>query len=126
MAKLSTDISQKIDIECRKSDSLYLLATLETGFHGSGNYFNVDSYTNVALIVKNSNDNSVLELYKSVGTDSGVKYYEKITTTTTGNIIITATSTAMTIPEGSYTYTCKISDSTTQHTVMHGKFKIVD
>ncbi len=126
MAKLSTDISQKIDIECRKSDSLYLVATLETGSYGSGNYFNLSSYNNVALIVKNSNGNSVLELYKSAGTDSGVKYYEKISTTTIGNITINATSTAMTIPEGSYTYTCKISNSITQHTVMHGKFKIVD
>tara|TARA_X000001382_G_scaffold120194_1_gene101557 strand:- start:631 stop:1011 length:381 start_codon:yes stop_codon:yes gene_type:complete len=126
MAKLSTDISQKIDIECRKSDSLYLIATLETGSHGSGNYFNVNLYTGVTLIVKNSTGNSVLELYKSFGTNSGVKYYNTITTTTTGNITITATSTAMTIPEGSYTYTCKISNSTTQHTVMHGKFKIVD
>ena len=105
---------------------LWLLATLETGSYGSGDYFNVNTYPNVALIVKNSNDNSVLELYKGSGTNSGVKYYETITTTTTGTINITATSTAMTIPEGSYTYTCKISNSTQQYTVMHGKFKIVD
>lgn len=126
MAKISTDISQKIDIECRKSDTLYLRATLETGSYGSGDYFDTNAYNSVSFIVKNSNGNSVLELYKGTGSDSGVKYYSAITTSHQGKIEFNASSAAMTIPEGTYIYTCKIASSTTQHTVMHGKFKIVD
>jgi len=126
MAKISTDISQKIDIECRKSDTLYLRATLETGSYNSGDYFNTNSYSNVSFIVKNSNGNSVLELYKGSGVNSGVKYFGAITTSHQGKIEFNASSAAMTIPEGTYTYTCKIASSTTQHTVMHGKFKVVN
>ena len=128
MAKLSTDISEKIDIECRKSDNLYLSVTLETGSAGSGEYFNLSVYTSVAFIAKNQNGNSVLELYKegTAAQNTGVKYYGVITTNTAGTIQITANSNAMTIPEGTYSYTCKIGATGLQHTIMHGKFKIVD
>lgn len=125
MAKVSTDISKKIDIECRKGDTLWILAVLETGSAGSGTYMNISSYTEAAFVVKNSNDNSVLELYQSSGTDVGVKYYDTISNGGVGgSLVISATSDAMNIPEGTYTYTCKISRTGAQHTVMHGKFKV--
>tara|TARA_R110002012_G_scaffold155033_1_gene315741 strand:- start:1327 stop:1710 length:384 start_codon:yes stop_codon:yes gene_type:complete len=127
MATVSTDISEKIDIECRKSDTFYLAAILEKGSLGSMVYMNLESFTEITLVVKNANDNSVLELYKTSGTNSGVKYYETITDTGSGGaIMISATSDAMNIPEGTYTYTCKISKTGFKNTVMHGKFKVVD
>ena len=127
MATVSTDISKKIDIECRKGDTLWILAVLETGSVGSGTYMNISSYTQTAFVVKNSNDNSVLELYQGSGTDVGVKYYETISNGGVGgSLTISATSDAMNIPEGTYTYTCKISRTGAKHTVMHGKFKVVD
>ena len=126
MAKLSTDISQKIDLECRKSDNLYLQLTLEEGSAGSGEYFDLSPFSECAFIAKNQNNNSVLELYKSSGTDAGVKYYQTVSVGSNGLISITANSNAMTIPEGTYSYTLKVSSGTQQHTIMHGKFKIVD
>ena len=127
MATVSTDISRKTDIECRKGDTLWLLAVLETGSFNSGTYMNISSYTETAFVVKNSNDNSVLELYQSTGTDVGVKYYNTISNGGTGgSLIISASSDAMNIPEGTYTYTCKISRTGAKHTIMHGKFKVVD
>lgn len=126
MAKISTDISQKTDLECRKSDNLYLQLTLEEGSVGSGDYFDLSSFTECTLVAKNQNNNSVLELYKSSGTNAGVKYYQTITVGSNGIILIQASSNAMTIPEGTYSYTLKVSSSTQQHTIMHGKLKIVD
>mgnify|MGYP003129771554 FL=1 len=127
MAKLSTDISQKIDIECRKGDSFVLIAVLETGKVGSGIYMSLVSFTEITFIAKNSNGNSVVEYYKSSGTDTGVKYYDTISDTgSAGGILISAPSDSTNIPEGTYNYTCKISKTNAQHTVMHGKFKVVD
>ena len=127
MAKLSTDISQKIDIECRKGDSFFLVAVLETGKIGSGIYFNLGTFTEIKFIAKNSSGNSVVEFYQSSGTNTGVKYYDTITNTgSSGGILINAPSDATNIPEGTYNYTCKISKTDSQHTIMHGKFKVVD
>mgnify|MGYP003626885961 CR=1 FL=1 len=135
--KVSSDISTNVNITARKNDSFYLEATLT---NEDDTIFNLTSYTLTQLEIKKvsgtlvkkftNSGNSATETTEtlkcatiSTDTTNGIiKIDVPYTTTLTGGTAFTN----MNLLVGSYDYTLKISSSTELHTVMHGKFKIVD
>lgn len=134
--QVSSDISTNINITARKNDSFYLEATLT---NDDDTVFDLTSYTSVVLEIKKSSG-TLVKTITNAGTASSdtteILKSQTITKDTTNGIIkidvpyttnVSGTVyTNMNLLVGSYDYTLKISSSTELHTVMHGKFKIVD
>lgn len=134
--QVSSDISTNINITARKNDSFYLQATLT---NDDDTVFDLTSYTSVVLEIKKSSG-TLVKTITNAGTASSdtteILKSQTITKDTTNGIIkidvpyttnVSGTVyTNMNLLVGSYDYTLKISSSTELHTVMHGKFKIVD
>ena len=134
--QVSSDISTNINITARKNDSFYLEATLT---NDDDTVFDLTSYSSVVLEIKKSSG-TLVKTITNAGTASSdtteIIKSQTITKDTTNGIIkidvpyttnVSGTVyTNMNLLVGSYDYTLKISSSTELHTVMHGKFKIVD
>mgnify|MGYP003109280675 CR=1 FL=1 len=134
--QVSSDISTNINITARKNDSFYLEATLT---NEDDTVFDLTSYTSVVLEIKKPSGTLVKKITNtgtaSSDTTESLKA-ETITNDTTNGIIKIdvpysttvgdSTFTNMNLLVGSYDYTLKISSSTELHTVMHGRFKIID
>lgn len=137
--KISSDISTKIDITARKNDSFYLQATVTDSNNSA---FNLTDYNTIEFVIKNRN-NSLVKVFSKGGnaatettevnkvatvTDSGsagvITINVKATTVTTNNPNVTFEN--MNIQAGNYEYSCKIESSTETHTILHGKFKVID
>tara|TARA_R110002012_G_scaffold44107_1_gene118766 strand:- start:1606 stop:1995 length:390 start_codon:yes stop_codon:yes gene_type:complete len=127
MAKISTDISTNIDIECRSGDSIQLEVLLETGSVGSGNYFNISSQASGTIFqVVNGLGEHVISWDTAAGnTSSGPGQYGGIIVVgNKGLITLQGLSTQTNIPAGVYFYTLKCEGGAQKFTVMHGKFKV--
>lgn len=137
--KISSDISTNVDITSRKLDSFFLQAAVT---NEDSTVFNLTSYTNIDFVITNSN-NTVVKKFSKTGTAASgtTESLKPATITDTGSagvitINVTATTTTtnspsvtfknMNVQVGSYTYTLKIASSTETHTILHGKFKVVD
>lgn len=122
--KISSDVSSNVDITCRKGDSFSLTATIT---NSDGSIFDLDDYTNSEMIVTNSHDGTLRKFHKTAATDGGVDYYGTITyTALEGKVHINAVGEKMLIPEGTYKYVLKIAGVGGVHTILHGKFKVID
>lgn len=127
--KLNADISTNVDITCRKNDNLYLVATVK---NSDDSIFDLTNYTLAEFLVLNSNDNTVRKFSTASSTTSPPIYYNTITRNVTlGTLSLNADGGMMSIPEGSYNYTLKItgsdgSGSSLIATILHGKFKVID
>ena len=133
---ISSDISTNVNITARKKDSFYWVATLT---HEDDTVFDLTNFTSCELKITNSNNTLVKQFVKggSSSADTDTKKYGKIVTDVTlGTITINVPAstslqdgtiyTNMNLLVGSYDYTLKIDSGTHLHTVMHGRFKIID
>jgi len=137
--KISSDISTNIDITARKNDSFYLQATVT---NSNNSAFDLTNYSTIEFIIKNRN-NSLVKVFSKGGnaatdttevnkvatiTDTGtsgvITINVKASTTTTNTPSVTFDN--MNIQAGNYEYSCKIESSTETHTILHGKFKVID
>ena len=141
--KASSDISTNIDITCRKNDSFFLKATItnadSTAFDLSGyndiiflvvnsSSAEVRKFTNGAAGTGNSNYTNILKpgvMTRSDAAGGIIEINVKSTTTDTSGVSDVIYKN-MDIPAGTYSYTLKIESSTELHTIMHGKFKVID
>lgn len=138
--KISSDISTNVDITSRKLDSFYLQAIVT---NEDSSAFDLTDYANIDFVIKNSN-NTIVKQFSKTGTQStgtteslkpqtitdsgalGVITINVAAKTTVESGDNAGTYNNMNIQVGSYTYTLKIVSSTETHTILHGKFKVVD
>lgn len=123
--KISSDVSTNIDISCRKGDNFFLNAVIS---NSDGTRFNISTYSILQLIVTNANDNTVRKFHNTSGTDGNIDFFSTISSAnhaTTG-ISINAAGGKMNIPAGTYKYVFKIASNTNTHTILDGKFKVID
>jgi len=138
--KISSDISTNVDITSRKLDSFFLRAAVT---NEDSTVFDLTNYANIDFVIKNSN-NTIVKQFSKTGTAStdtteslkpqtitdsgalGVITINVVATTTVSGGSNAGTYNNMNIQVGSYTYTLKIVSSTETHTILHGKFKVVD
>ncbi len=134
--KISSDISTNVDITARKNDSFFIQATVT---NEDATAFDLSSYGTIDLSIKNNNNTEVKRFKKegAVSDTTEVVKNATITDNTTGGVITinvpsvsvgagSATFNNMNIQVGTYTYTCKIVSATETHTILHGKFKVLD
>lgn len=139
--KVSSDISTNVDITARKNDSFYLQATIT---NSDSTPFDLTGFYTIIFSIKNSNNVEVKRFYRTGSASADTTEVLKAAsisygTPTEGVITINVPSTTtvdsgdnagtynnMNILVGSYPYTLKITSTTETHTVLHGKFKVVD
>lgn len=129
MTKLSVDIAKKYDLTVRRNDSFYLKVVLS---NEDGTAYNITSVAGLAykatLSIYNSNDEIILGFTSA--NDEGVPIINQsiVVTKETATLVISATADNMGIYTGSYRYKLVVSEATDNetHTVMVGKFKIID
>ena len=139
--KISSDISTNVDITARKNDSFFLEATVT---NSDSTAFDLTNFTTINFSILNSSDTEVKKFTKTgtAATDTTETLKPAtitVATPTNGIISIDVPSVTvntdgesdvsydnMNIQVGSYTYTLKIISSTETHTILHGKFKVID
>ena len=140
--KVSSDISTNVDITARKNDSFYLQVTIT---NSDSTPFDLTDFTSIELSIKNPNNVEVKRFYRghvaNINTDevnkaASVSYGTPTEGVITINVpavtvvlepsLSAGTYNNMNILVGSYPYTLKITSATETHTVLHGKFKVVD
>ena len=135
---VSSDISTSVNITARKNDSFFLEIAVT---NSDDTPFSFDDYTDMIFTITNSNKTIVKKFTvggtAATSTDDTFKPATITAVSVTGIIKIDVPATTlntntsvshtnMNLLVGTYDYTFVLKGNTETHTIMHGKFKIVD
>jgi hypothetical protein len=113
MAQVNLDISQRLDITCRKSDTFSLDVVFKDA---TGAPLNLTTYTEFKMEVRRHDRKTGASTLTFTLTGSD------ITVNSSGNMNIEKNATTMNIASGDYVYDLQAVDGTGVHTWLKGKF----
>jgi hypothetical protein len=136
MSRVNLDVSERLDITCRKGDTFSLTLTLKDS-SGTGLTLVTDNYqflmqvrsqsarrTPATVARRSSSDDSLVIGSKELGTTADVNFdFNNIDDS--GNVTVFVSATDMRkVPSGKYVYDFQYVQAETQKTVLNGSFTV--
>lgn len=125
-SKVNLDVSERLDITCRKGDTFSLTVTLKDS---TGTVITLadSSYTFLMEVWSTSRTATAPVIGSTTSAPPGDATFETFATDNDGNVTISATATTMrTVPAGAYKYDLQYMVGDTHTTILHGSFVVND
>jgi len=125
-SKVNLDVSERLDITCRKGDTFSLTVTLKDST-GTVITLATSSYTFLMEVWSTSRTATAPVIGSTTSAPTGDASFETFVTDDVGNVTISATATTMkTVPAGAYKYDLQYMVGDTHTTILHGSFVVND
>ena len=123
-SKVNLDVSERLDITCRKGDTFSLTVTLKDST-GTAITLVASSYTFLMEVWSASRIATAPVIGSTTSLPVGDASFEVFVATDLGTVTISATATTMReVPAGRYKYDLQHVVSSTHTTILHGSFTV--